>query len=158
MSILSLSLCLLLCVFSKSLRLAGTLERITDATIHPFHEVDDRDPEAVKDQLSDYIREFLKQYKLKSNTKEEPITRNRNKKKQKPYAPIRKNNIKRPSSKFQSTKIKPEKKVSVDHYEELSVNKFLSKYKKNLPDLLTVSHSYEYPGSNPLPKWTYTGR
>ena len=54
-------------------------------------------------------------------------------------------------------KIKPEKIESIDHYEELPLNKLLSKDKMNLPDLLTVSHSYEYPSSNPLPKWTYTG-
>ena len=140
----------MLCVFSKSLRFAGNLERINDATNNPFHEVDDKDPETVEDQLSDYIQEFLKHYKFKSNTK--------NKKKQKPYAPIRKNNIKWPSSKLRSTKIKPEQKVSTDHYKELPVNKFLSKDKKKLPDLLTVSHSHEDPNSNPLPKWTYTGR
>ena len=157
MSILSLSLCLLLCVFSKSLRLAGTLARITDATIDPFHEVDDRDPETVGGPLSDYIQEFLKYYKINSNTKQEPITRTRNKKKQVPYAHEGKNNIKQPSSTLQLMKIKPEKKESIDHYEELPLNKLLSKDKMNLPDLLTVSHSYEYPGSNPLPKWTYTG-
>ena len=155
MSILSLSLCLLLCVFSKSLRLAGNLERINYATIDPFHEVDDRDPETVKDPLSDYIQEFLKYYKINSNTKQEPITRTRNKKKQVPYAHEGRNNIKQPSSTFQLMKIKPEKKESIDHYEELPVNKFKSKDKKNLLDFLTLSDSH---GSNLLPKWTYTGR